>query len=49
MKVKYPGRLIHIIGGFLGGIWFFNTLINIAWQEEIKQDNESIRVKVGRT
>ena len=38
MKIKYPGRMIHIIGMLIAGIWFFSTIINYLWPEDIRSN-----------
>ena len=38
MKIKYPGRMIHIVGILFAGIWFFSTIINLFWPQSIKSN-----------
>ncbi len=38
MNIKYPGRIIHIIGLVLAGFFFFSTLINTIWPDNIRSD-----------
>ena len=38
MKIKYPGRMIHMLGILIAGIWFSSTIINSLWPENIKSN-----------
>jgi len=43
MKIKYPGRMIHIVGISIAGIWFFSTIINSLWPENIKYNPSNFK------
>ena len=43
MKIKYPGRMIHIVGILLAGVWFFSTIINSLWPENIKSNYSNLK------
>ena len=49
MKIKYPGRMIHIVGISIAGNWFFSTIINLLWPVNIKSNisnfNRDIEVR----
>ena len=38
MKIRYPGRMIHIVGILIAGIWFFSTTTNSLWPENIRSN-----------
>ena len=38
MKIKYPGRMIHMVGILIAGIWFFSTIINSLWPENVNSN-----------
>ena len=46
MKIKYPGRMIHIVGVLLAGVWFFSTIINSLWPENIKSNLSNLKKEI---
>jgi len=43
MKIKYPGRMIHMLGILIAGIWFFSTIINSLWPENVNPNLSNFR------
>ena len=43
MKIKYPGRMIHIVGILIAGIWFFSTIMNSLWPGNIRSNLSNFR------